>query len=191
MVDFLSATRGAPAHPSLIRALDYWPATPANALDLGCGAGRDSLHLLAHGWRVTALDRDAQALSTLALLCPDDARARLQLLQRSFEDADPLPGAQLINASFALPFCPPARFPAFWRGITDALTAEGLFVGHFFGERDDWAGQRSLTFHDRTALLQLFDSWEAMHFEEHEWDGKTAVGQRKHWHLFEVIARRT
>ena len=191
MADFLAATRDAPAHPSLLRALNCWPAEPANALDLGCGAGRDSLHLLARGWHVTALDRDAQALSTLALLCPDDARARLQLLQRSFEDADPLPAAHLINASFALPFCSPGRFADFWRGISNALTAEGLFVGHFFGERDAWAGQRLLTFHDRTALLQLFDSWETLHFEEHEWDGKTAVGQRKHWHLFEVIARRS
>jgi tellurite methyltransferase len=191
MADFLAATRGAPAHPSLTRALRLWSAEPGFALDLGCGAGRDSLHLLAQGWGVTALDRDPQALSTLALECPDEDRPRLQLLQRSCEDAGPLPAANLINASFALPFCPPAAFPALWQRIAGALCADGLFVGHFFADRDAWAGERPLTVHDRTALLRLFDSWETVHFEEHEWDGKTAVGQRKHWHLFEVIARRT
>jgi hypothetical protein len=28
------------------------------------------------------------------------------------------------------------------------------------------------------------------HLDEFEYDGKTTVGRAKHWHLFEVIARR-
>jgi ubiquinone/menaquinone biosynthesis C-methylase UbiE len=49
MRDFLEATRGAPAHPNPHKALALRSGSPGHALDLGCGAGRDSLLLLAEG----------------------------------------------------------------------------------------------------------------------------------------------
>ncbi|MES2007684.1 MAG: hypothetical protein V4468_02200 [Pseudomonadota bacterium] len=47
--DFYQQTRGAPAHPSLLQALEHWTGEHGLALDLGCGAGRDSLELLRRG----------------------------------------------------------------------------------------------------------------------------------------------
>jgi tellurite methyltransferase len=38
---------------------------PGRALDLGCGAGRNSLHLAALGWRVVAVDSSPNALRIL------------------------------------------------------------------------------------------------------------------------------
>lgn len=57
------ACAGAPS-PWLLR----WPAAirpGGSALDLACGAGRHVRHLAAQGMRVTAVDRDAQALAGL------------------------------------------------------------------------------------------------------------------------------
>lgn len=38
---------------------------PARALDLACGAGRNSLYLAEHGWRVTAVDGSHLAIEIL------------------------------------------------------------------------------------------------------------------------------
>lgn len=65
MPTFLDVTRGAPARPNVHKALDYWTHSPGLALDMGCGAGRDSLALLRAGWNVVALDRDPEALLML------------------------------------------------------------------------------------------------------------------------------
>ncbi len=190
MRDFLEATRGAPAHPSLVKLLGRRSGNPGRALDLGCGAGRDSLQLLAQGWTVTALDRDVRALEILreeaGLFLPH----KLFTLCRSFEDTRPLPVVDLVNASFSLPFCKPELFDDLWGRVSDSLGEGGWFAGHFFSPNDDWAATGH-TIHNRDQVLGLFDSWSAVDLCEFERDGKTAVGTSKHWHLFEVVARRT
>lgn len=188
MPNFIDATRGAPAHPSLHKALDLWAHRPGLALDLGCGAGRDSLALLRAGWNVVALDQDPEALSALQEQAAAYAPGTLTTLCRTFEDGAPLPAADLINASFALPFCRPEAFADVWMRITHALRQDGLFAGHFFGPQDDWAA-KGLSIHNPDQLRQQFECWELLELNEFEYDGKTAVGRAKHWHMFEVIAR--
>lgn len=169
--------------------LALWTREPAQALDLGCGAGRDSLALLAAGWEVTALDRDPQALALLREQAAMHAPGKLSTLCRTFEDATALPAADLINASFALPFCQPDAFGNLWLQITRSLREYGLFTGHFFGPRDDWA-RNDFSIHSRDQLQQQFEGWTLLELNEFEYDGKTALGRTKHWHLFEVIARK-
>lgn len=185
---FYDATQGGPALPSLLHALTCWQGAPGLALDLGCGAGRDSLELLRRGWRVLAIDVEPLALERLQAQVPAPLASALQSRCARFEDTD-LPAAELINSSFALPFCPPEAFARLWQHIERALKPGGLFAGHFFGERDDWA-QRDLTIHTRTQLDGLLSDWQVLELEEIDRAGKTAVGRTKHWHLFSVVARR-
>ncbi len=65
---FYENTKGAPAMPSLLLALEHWHAQPGTALDLGCGAGRDTLELLRRGWQVTAIDAEPLAFDYLNTL---------------------------------------------------------------------------------------------------------------------------
>jgi len=37
-------------------------------------------------------------------------------------------------------------------------------------------------------LRNLFNNFEIVFFKENEYDGPTAVGPEKHWHLFEILA---
>lgn len=40
-------------------------AGPGRALDIACGCGRHSIWLYQHGWKVTAIDRDAKAVAQI------------------------------------------------------------------------------------------------------------------------------
>jgi tellurite methyltransferase len=95
-----------------------------------------------------------------------------------------------VNSSFALPFCPPAVFPAVWQRIQTSLRPGGRFSGQLFGDRDGWSGEQDMTFQTRTQVETLLASFNVEQLEEIEEDGATATGRQKHWHLFHVIARK-
>jgi SAM-dependent methyltransferase len=185
---FYEATQGLPPVPTLVTALAAWQSRPGHAIDLGCGAGRDTLELLRCGWYVQAVDMEQQALQRIIDQTPADHRDRLCTRCERFEDLQ-LPPAQLINSSFALPFCSPVAFPALWQSISASLEGGGLFAGHFFGEADDWASH-GLTIHSRQAIEAQFCGWRIISLEETDREGLTAKGTMKHWHIFSVVARR-
>lgn len=161
------------------------------AVDLGCGTGRDTFELLRRGWSVLALDGTAEAIERLGSRPGLSARERGRLETRlvRFEDAD-WPAADLVNSSFALPFCPPEAFPALWHRIERSLRPGGRFSGHLFGDRDGWSGEDDMNFHAPAEVEALLASFEVELLDEVEEDGSTATGKPKHWHLFHVVARR-
>ena len=68
----------------------------------------------------------------------------------------------------------------------------GYFVGTFFGEKDSWVKtKKNMTFLSKTNILQLFNKFEVLHFDEIEKDGTTKMGEYKHWHIFVIIAKKT
>ena len=161
------------------------------AVDLGCGTGRDSIELLRRGWRVLAIDAEAEAIQRLLgrgdLGSGEAARLATQVAR--FEDAR-WPEANLINSSYALPFCPPNQFGAVWDRIVASLRPGGRFSGQLFGDRDGWATQPDMSFQTRQDAEKLLRGLEVEHFDEVEEDGETAVGDPKHWHLFQIVARK-
>ena len=188
---------GGDARETLLLALERFDAEPARdgrvrfAVDLGCGTGRDTAELLRRGWRVLAIDGEAEAITRLRER--DDlgagAAQRLETLVARFEEAS-WPEADLVNSSFALPFCPPERFDGVWRRIVDSLGHGGRFSGHLFGEHDGWAGAPDMSFQTRDEANELLTGFELERFDEIEEDGKTAIGKAKHWHVFHVVARK-
>ncbi len=158
------------------------------AVDLGCGSGRDTAELLRRDWRVLAIDAEQEAIERL--LARDDVElGRLEVRVARFEDAE-WPPAELVNSSFALPFCPPAAFPALWKRLVGSLPSGGRFSGQLFGDRDGWIDQPELSFHTRAEAEALLRDFELERFDELEEDGSTALGEPKHWHLFHVVARK-
>lgn len=176
--------------PTLLQALAArGDAPPGEAIDLGCGTGRDTLWLLRVGWRVLAIDGEAEALERLDARLDATLRARLTPLRARFEELGPLPPADLINASMSIPFCAAAAFPALWANIRAALRPGGLFAGHLLGPNDGWA-PRGVSVHSRAEVAGLLAGLEVLRCDESEHEGTTASGKAKHWHRFEVVARR-
>ncbi len=160
---------------------------PGFAVDLGCGTGRDTFELLRRGWHVLAIDAQEEALRRLRAAVGGYERLETQVTP--FEDAV-LPPCDLVNASFALPFCPPDRFEELWARIGDALRHGGRFCGQLFGDRDGWAANPAITFHTRADVERLLAGYDAERLDEEEEDSTTVVGDPKHWHLFHVVARK-
>lgn len=158
------------------------------ALDLGAGALKDTKFMLSMGFKnVTALDQDP-AFKQYAHKIP---RSSLKLVVKSFEKIHRLQANHfdLINASFSLPFTPPPFLPPLIQQIKKALAPDGLFCGQFFGPEDSWnKPQNNLTFLDNKELQALLSPLKILHWEEKKFSGNTISGEKKHWHLFHIIA---
>ncbi|MBY0546682.1 MAG: DUF692 family protein [Candidatus Obscuribacterales bacterium] len=203
--DFYAATTTSGAHDTLRTALDLWHArnfaechcngdynvctarlaSPAMAIDIGAGAGKDTEYLLDHGWRVVALDANAGALKELSVALNEAKKARLHIEEVSMETAM-LSDVNLINASLSLPFCPPAYFDDLWKKIVNALQPGGIFCGHFFGPYDDWA--ESLSVVSKSRLAQMLKPFEVHMMEEQRGPVMLANGGVKQGHIFSVVA---
>ncbi len=68
----------------------------------------------------------------------------------------------------------------------------GYFVGNFLGLNDSWAKiKKEMVFLSKEQILDLFkNSFEIIYFNEIEKDGKTGLGNLKHWHVYNVIAKK-
>lgn len=187
---YYEATAQRPPRRTLLAALaGFADGSAGRAVDLGCGDGRDTIELLRRGWSVMAIDAAASAIERLRARADLPAGASLTTCVAPFEDAI-WPAADLVNASFALPLCPPARFPDLWRKIRDSLAPGGRFAGQLYGRRDSWAGNPGITHLDHAAALDLLAGLAIEMFDEEESDGVTPRGEAKHWHIFHIVARR-
>ena len=189
-VGYYRWTAGRPPRELLLRALDHvsWEKKPhgrRTAIDLGCGSGNDSLELLRRGWHVLSIDQQPSALEFLSRRTPARWAKRLTLLVAPMEGLS-LPRADMVYASFSLPFCAPDRFAALWKGIRRSLAPGGHFAGQLFGDRDEWFGKRPLTFHTLRQVRALAKGYRIEMIREIEEEGRSFEGP-KHWHYYEVV----
>ena len=68
----------------------------------------------------------------------------------------------------------------------------GYFVGNFFGLNDSWTKiKKQMVFLSKEQILNLFkDSFEIIYFNEIEKNEKTGLGKMKHWHIYDIIAKK-
>ena len=189
---YYETTGARPPRRALVFALDRFDAErPASkrAVDLGCGNGRDTVAMLARGWRVLAIDAEPTAIAGLRARRGLPGRARLETRVARFEETR-WGACSLVNSGFALPLAPPAGFAAMWPRLVASLTPGGRLSCQLFGDRDGWVGDRSITFHTRAEVEALLTPFEVELFDEEETDSVTPRGSLRHWHLFHIVARK-
>jgi SAM-dependent methyltransferase len=162
---------------------------PPFAVDLGCGAGRDTREILRHGWRVLAIDREPSAIESLLAATPVEDLPRLDTLVADLTDAE-VPHADLVNASISLPFIVGPAFDATVDRAIAAVRPGGRFATMLFGDRDESAGDPEMSCRSADWLRERLEGFAIEDWFEREEDGQTALGEPHHWHILEVVARR-
>lgn len=165
------------------------PGNGRRAIDLGCGAGKETLALLDGGWRVLAVDSLPDTRDRLLATVPAALAEQLEIELSPFEDLPRLPEAGLVLASYSLPFVHPANFGHVWRMLLGALLPDGVIAVNLFGDRDSWAVIPEWNFHTEADARGLFAGLKILKFEVFDDDGQSFRGP-KHWHIFDVIARK-
>ena len=78
-----------------------------------------------------------------------------------------------------------------WQEICNSINSNGFFVGNLFGVNDEWnTPEDKRTFLNKQQVIELFNDFEIIDFKEFEKDRATALGKMKHWHIFEIIAKK-
>jgi SAM-dependent methyltransferase len=192
---YYDVTAERPAWATVRRAIELFSAEdepaagPRLAVDLGCGAGRDARALLDAGWRVLAVDREAAAVEALRAAA-GPRHGALQTLVVDLADVD-VPPCDLVNASLSLPFLPPEAFWATWDRVLAALPVGGRLAAMLFGNRDGSAAEPGMTCPPPAEIRARLAAFEIEHWDDREEDTTTALGEPHHFHLVELVARRT
>ena len=162
---------------------------PTNAIELGCGAGRDTEYLIKNGWEVLAIDKeDVKSIITSRL--SKEEQKNFKFSKQEFENLQ-LEKTNLIVANFSLPFCNQNQFVKLWNKINESILKNGYFVGNFFGNNDEWKKQEEeMTFLTKEQVIELFKNFEIIDFKEVEKDCFNGLGIMKHRHIFNVIAKK-
>ncbi|ARV60645.1 SAM-dependent methyltransferase [Nostocales cyanobacterium HT-58-2] len=198
---YYNAVVGRPPRDTLLEALARFDTESLNqdgtpvqhsrfAVDLGCGEGRDTVELLRRGWRVLAIDGEAEGIARLLNRSDINNHQLLDTQVILFQDVVLPEFVDLVNASFSLPFCPPKSFPTLWEKIISTLRSGGRFCGQLFGDHDSWAIYPSVSYHTRQQVEMLLQPFEIEMLQEENHPGKTAIGEEKHWHIFHIVARK-
>ncbi len=164
---------------------------PRIAVDCGCGSGRHIAYLRSQHFLVHGFDIEPDAIEWCQERFKNDMDVHLDVA--SFENYN-YPTASLVMAFASLFFCPATRFDEAWRRISDSVRAQGVFFGMFMGKRDEWAERKTsfgktLTF-EEADLRQHFEYFDILDWHERDEEGGTAMGVRKHWHVYSVTARK-
>ncbi|MES2213957.1 MAG: class I SAM-dependent methyltransferase [Patescibacteria group bacterium] len=175
-----------PPRPLLVKAVSSC-INKDRALELGAGTLIESKFLLDSGFnKVMAIDSSSE-IENFAKAINDE---RLEVQVSAFQDLVLFPeNYDLISAQYALPFYGPKGFEDFIQKLIDSLKPGGVFVGQFFGDRDEWnTGKKHLAFQTKEEALALLSGLKIEEFTEEEKEGTVASGEPKHWHVFHFIA---
>ena len=159
------------------------------AVDLGCGAGRDTRELLRAGWRVLAIDREPAAIEMLQTVTPAEHRARLEVRVADLSDVE-IPPCDLVTVNLSLPFVAPGAFARTWERVLAAPPPGGRVAAMLFGDRDGDAGDPAMTHPSPDVVRASLADFEIEHWVDREEDGQTALGEPHHFHMLELVARR-
>lgn len=163
------------------------------AVDCGCGAGSNIVHLRNKGFVVHAYDIDEEAVSICTERFKDDSNVFVST--GSFGTFD-YPKSSLVLADASLFFCPEQEFGIFVEKIRMSLHTRGLFCGAFLGHEDTMAQPEYTNqvywgeplVKSQNEIREALSGFEILKMSEFVSDGITPVGDEHHWHIHVVVA---
>ena len=125
---YYEKTEYALPHPTIKKFINM-DIKPKKAIDLGCGAGRDTIYLIKNGWNVLSIDKE-NTRETISSKLNNDEIKRFNFKCQNFENIE-LENTDLLVANFSIPFCNKNRFKEFWKKISDSISNERIFCRKF------------------------------------------------------------
>ena len=122
-----TTSREFPGNFSLHDLMEQIDGTGRRALDLGCGAGRDTELLLNNDWHVTAVDMCPLAINHLNPLKSTHSD-KLEIVLSTLEDFPFTENYDLIVAHNVLGFCAPGKIKAIWDRMYSSLYENGCVL---------------------------------------------------------------
>lgn len=101
------------------------------AVELGCGAGRDTVYLIQNNWNVLAIDREDVADRIKNRLGEQERLNKFRFQKQNFENIV-LEENDLLVANYCLPFCNKDNFQELWEKIKKSISINRIFCREFF-----------------------------------------------------------
>lgn len=105
---------------------------PGNAIDLGCGAGRDTIYLIKNGWNVLAIDKE-ETKGLIEEKLNENELKNFRFSLQNFQNVE-LEKNNLIVSNFSIPFCGKKYFKEFWNKIEESIEKGRIFCWELFSE---------------------------------------------------------
>lgn len=102
---------------------------PGKAIEIGCGAGRDTTYLIKHKWNVLAIDKE-DTESIISKKLSKEELKRFRFKQQEFKEIQ-LEKNNLIIANFCIPFCNKNNFNELWEKIKNSILPNRIFCWQF------------------------------------------------------------
>lgn len=186
--EFYEVTNNMEVNPN-IKSFMKLNVEPGIAIDIGCGAGRDTAFLIKNNWNVVAIDKE-DVLEYIEKKLTKEEMKRLKFVKNEIENIL-LDKSNLVVANNSIAFCSKKHFKDVWNHIVNSIEENGYFIGTFFGVKDSWRESRKkMKFFEKNEVMELFDKFDIVEFKEMEMDKKSAIGEFKHWHIFAVMAKK-
>lgn len=168
----------------LLKKLEQYNITPQLAIDMGCGAGRDTKYLLKNKWKVVAIDKE-NTCEMLTNNLNEKEKSNFKFIQEDINKIE-LPKCQLINAMNVLNLSnyKKEKFMKLWDKIEKSLELNGYFVGNFFGIEDEWNNKyHKMIFFTKEEINKMFENFNIIYFQEFKGNTITGLGKNKNAHI--------
>ena len=119
MEKYYNNTENAQPNKTIIYFINKINPMPGNAIELGCGAGRDTKYLIKKGWNVLAIDRE-DVENRIKKRLKQEELDRFEFQRQDFENVV-LPENNLLVANFSLPFCNKDKFNELWNKVEKSI----------------------------------------------------------------------
>lgn len=122
-------TENALPHP-MVKKFINMNNNPKYAIDLGCGAGRDTIYLIKNGWKVLSIDKE-NTREIISSKLNNEELKNFNFECQDFENIE-LEKNNLLVANFSIPFCNKDYFNEFWNKISNSILQERILRWELF-----------------------------------------------------------